>query len=92
MSDEGCKHEIISSQAVNFLENNTVFLLPLEYISCIRCNYRGILDSFNGKVADASADSTKKLLEEYKEKARELKKAHDSKIIKPSASDLKLIS
>lgn len=83
-----CQHEARSSQAINFVESDSLCLLPLEYLRCMSCAAEWILDPMLSAMTEHPSTESLKVLERYKSMARKSRDEALSPIVKPTAEQI----
>lgn len=62
MKSAKCDHQLRSSQAVNYINDGKLCLLPLEYLTCLACFKQWILDAINNQAVPHPTAGSRKLL------------------------------
>ena len=87
-----CTHEVRSAQAINFVESNSLCLLPLEYLHCMSCAAEWILDPINCAMTQHPSKESLMVIECYKAFARKTRDEAASPIVKPTPEQVAKLS
>ena len=83
-----CQHEARSAQAINFVEADSLCLLPLEYLRCMSCAAEWVLDPVRCAMTEHPSTDSLKVIEHYKNVARKSRDEARSAIVKPTAEQV----
>ncbi len=82
MKTKDCSHQLRGSQAVNYITEGSLCLLPLEMLTCLSCGQEHLLYPPKQMIVPHPSSGSKRLLEQLKAEADKARKGES--IIKPA--------
>lgn len=79
-----CGHQLRGSQAVNYITEGSLCLLPLEILTCLSCDSQWLLYGAKNMIVPHPSSGSKRMLEQLKGEADKQR----SPIIQPSEPKL----
>lgn len=83
-----CQHLYRVAQAVNYIRDGNLCLLPLEYLTCVECKKTFVMDPIGGRISEHPSKDSETVFAWYSAQAD---KARESKIVQPTEKEKSII-